>query len=143
MKRVVVLLHTVQERSMNTTSLQQQNREIVAEVTAAVFVRREPQNVMHFFSDQYIQHNPQIPNGKEAIPALIEALPEGFSYQPGMLVAEKDLVMIHGRYIGWTSRPMVAVDIFRLEAGKLVEHWDVLQEEVPAQQSVNGNAMFP
>jgi predicted SnoaL-like aldol condensation-catalyzing enzyme len=37
---------------------------------------------------------------------------------------------------------MVAVDIFRLAEGKLAEHWDVLQEEVQAKQSVNGNGMF-
>lgn len=34
---------------------------------------------------------------------------------------------------------MVAVDIFRVQNGKLVEHWDVLQEEVP---TVSGNPMF-
>ena len=38
---------------------------------------------------------------------------------------------------------MIAVDIFRLENGKVVEHWDVMQEEVPANESANGNAMFP
>lgn len=119
------------------------NREIVSEVMKAVFVDREPLRVMHLFSEHYIQHNPLIPNGREAIPAMIAGLPEDFSYQPGMLVADGDLVMIHGRYVGWTAKPVVAVDIFRLEDGKLVEHWDVLQEEVPAQQAANGNAMFP
>jgi len=39
-------------------------------------------------------------------------------------------------------KPMVAVDIFRLADGNLIEHWDVLQEEVPAQRSANGNGMF-
>ena len=38
---------------------------------------------------------------------------------------------------------MLAVDIFRLENGKVVEHWDVMQEEVPAEKAVNGNSMFP
>jgi predicted SnoaL-like aldol condensation-catalyzing enzyme len=37
---------------------------------------------------------------------------------------------------------MVGVDIFRVANGKIAEHWDVLQEEVPAAQSANGNAMF-
>jgi len=37
---------------------------------------------------------------------------------------------------------MVAVDIFRVENGKVVEHWDVLQEEVPAASTTSGNAMF-
>jgi predicted SnoaL-like aldol condensation-catalyzing enzyme len=38
---------------------------------------------------------------------------------------------------------MIAVDIFRIENGKLAEHWDVMQEEVPLVKSANGNAMFP
>jgi predicted SnoaL-like aldol condensation-catalyzing enzyme len=60
-----------------------------------------------------------------------------------MIVAEADVVMIHGRYTGWAPKPMVAVDIFRVLDGKLVEHWDVLQEEVPAASTANGNPMFP
>ena len=38
---------------------------------------------------------------------------------------------------------MVAIDIFRVENSKVVEHWDVMQEEVPATEAVNGNSMFP
>ena len=58
-------------------------------------------------------------------------MPATFTYEPGMVVAEGDLVMIHGRYSGWRPKPMIAVDIFRVKDGKLVEHWDVLQEKCP------------
>ena len=44
--------------------------------------------------------------------------------------------MIHGRNTGWTPKPVVAVDIFRIVGGKLVEHWDVMQEEVPVEKTV-------
>ena len=37
---------------------------------------------------------------------------------------------------------MIAVDIFRMKDGKVVEHWDVMQEEVPAAKTASGNAMF-
>jgi predicted SnoaL-like aldol condensation-catalyzing enzyme len=37
---------------------------------------------------------------------------------------------------------MVAVDIFRVVDGKVAEHWDVMQEEVPADKTANGNSMF-
>ena len=66
----------------------------------------------------------------------------GLTYEPGMTVADGDLVMVHGRYTGWGPKPMVAVDIFRVENGKVVEHWDVMQEEVPASDTASGNAMF-
>ena len=59
-----------------------------------------------------------------------------------MAVAEGNFVMVHGRYTGWAPKPMVAVDIFRVEGGKVVEHWDVMQEEVPAANTKSGNAMF-
>ena len=118
------------------------NKDIISEVMNAVFMKRRPETVLHLFSENYIQHNPIIPNGKAAIPGMVAALPKDFSYQPGMVAGDGDIVMIHGRYVGWGPKPMVAVDIFRLVEGKLAEHWDVLQEEVPAKQSVNGNAMF-
>ena len=57
-------------------------------------------------------------------------------------MAESDYVTIHGRYSGWGPKPMVAVDIFRVANGKIAEHWDVMQEEVPAAQTANGNSML-
>ncbi|MDB5824023.1 MAG: nuclear transport factor 2 family protein [Herminiimonas sp.] len=128
---------------MSTTpTYAERNKDIVTQVITAVFIRRDPLTVMHLFSENYIQHNPLIPNGRDAIPAMIAALPSDFSYTPGMMAADGSIVMIHGRYVGWGPKPMVAVDIFRVENGLLAEHWDVLQEEVPAASSTNGNAMF-
>ncbi|MFC8093440.1 hypothetical protein [Streptomyces sp. NPDC057301] len=49
---------------------------------------------------------------------------------------------IHGRYTGYAAKPLVAVDIFRIEGGKLAEHWDVLQEEVPAGDTKSGRSML-
>jgi predicted SnoaL-like aldol condensation-catalyzing enzyme len=57
-------------------------------------------------------------------------------------MADGDYVSIHGRHTGWGPKPMIAVDIFRVANGKTAEHWDVMQEEVPAAQSANGNSMF-
>ncbi len=118
------------------------NKALVSEVMTAVFIRRDASVVERHFSSTYLQHNPSIPNGREAIPLLIAALAPAFKYEPGMIVAEGDLVMIHGRYTGWGPKPMVAVDIFRVAGGKLAEHWDVMQEEVPAAQTASGNGMF-
>jgi predicted SnoaL-like aldol condensation-catalyzing enzyme len=44
----------------------------------------------------------------------------------GVFVEDGEFVMIHGHYTGWAKKPVVAVDIFRVRNGKLVEHWDVL-----------------
>jgi len=69
-------------------------------------------------------------------------LPADFRYEPGLVGTEGDYVTIHGRYFGRGPRPMVAVDIFRVANGKIAEHWDVMQEEVSAAQSANGNSML-
>ena len=127
---------------MNDAATAAANKALVSEVMTAVFIRRDASVVERHFSSTYVQHNPAIPNGREAIPALIAALAPAFQYEPGMIVAEGDLVMIHGRYTGWGPKPMVAVDIFRVAGGKLAEHWDVMQEEVPAAQTASGNGMF-
>ena len=118
------------------------NKEIALRVLTGAFVDRDPTVVEQHFAPNYIQHNPSIPDGPAPIPGLIASLDKDFSYEPGMVVAEGDLVMVHGRYVGWGPKPIVAVDIFRLADGKLAEHWDVMQEEVPMSATASGNPMF-
>jgi predicted SnoaL-like aldol condensation-catalyzing enzyme len=118
------------------------NKALVLAGIKGVFIDRDPTVLDRLFSDDYQQHNPRIPNGTAAIKALLGNLPADFRYEPGLVVAEGDYVAIHGRYFGWGPKPMVAVDVFRVANGKLAEHWDVMQEEVPAAQSVNGNSML-
>jgi predicted SnoaL-like aldol condensation-catalyzing enzyme len=118
------------------------NKQIALRVLTGAFIDRDPGVVARYFAPDYIQHNPSIPNGPGPIPGLIASLGNDFSYEAGMVVAEGDLVMVHGRYVGWGPKPMVAVDIFRLANGKVAEHWDVMQEEVPASATASGNPMF-
>ena len=117
------------------------NKEIVLEVLKRALIDRDPTVVEQYFGANYKQHNPVIPDGPSAIAEMIPTL-TGLTYEPGMAVAEGDLVMVHGRYTGWGPKPMVAVDIFRVEDGKVVEHWDVMQEEVSVTETASGNAMF-
>ena len=118
------------------------NKALVLAGIKGVFIDRDPTVLDRLFSADYQQHNPRIPNGTAAIKALLGNLPADFKYEPGLVVAEGDYVTIQGRYFGWGPKPMVAVDIFRVAHGKIAEHWDVMQEEVPAAQSANGNSML-
>jgi predicted SnoaL-like aldol condensation-catalyzing enzyme len=118
------------------------NKAIAIEAITGVFIKRDTNVPEKLFDVGYKQHNPAIPNGSSAIPELIRALPAEFKYEMGMVIAEGEFVAIHGRYTGWAAKPLIAVDIFRIVDGKLVEHWDVMQEEVPAENTVSGNAMF-
>jgi hypothetical protein len=96
------------------------NKQIALQVLTGAFVDRDP----------------------GVVARLDSSLGKDFSYEPGMAVADGDLVMVHGRYVGWGPKPMVAVDIFRVVNGKVTEHWDVMQEEVPAEKTASGNPMF-
>lgn len=118
------------------------NKALVLEGIKGVFIDRDPTVLDRLFTADYKQHNPQIPDGAAAIKALLQQLPADFKYEPGLVVAEGDFVAIHGRYFGWGPKPMMAVDIFRVANAKIAEHWDVMQEEVPAEQSANGNGML-
>jgi predicted SnoaL-like aldol condensation-catalyzing enzyme len=118
------------------------NKAIAIEAITGVFIKRDTNVPEKLFDVGYKQHNPAIPNGSSAIPELIRALSAEFKYEMGMVIAEGEFVAIHGRYTGWAAKPLIVVDIFRIVDGKLVEHWDVMQEEVPAENTVSGNAMF-
>jgi len=119
------------------------NRELVLKAISDVFINRDITAFDKYFGENYIQHNPHLPNGTSILKQFIPTLSEIFNYEPGVITESENIVMIHGRYEDWDGKNMIAVDIFRIENGKIVEHWDVMQEEVPASEAVNGNPMFP
>lgn len=127
---------------MDRVDKSERSKAIALKAIRGVFIERDARVVQELFAPDYIQHSPTIPSGRDAIGALVGSLQEGFRYELGMVVAEGSIVMIHGRYVGWAPEPMVAVDIFRVDNGRLVEHWDVMQAEVPAHETKSKNAMF-
>lgn len=109
----------------------------------AVFNEKDLVKVETFWKDDMIQHNPSMPNGLDVLRRFITSEDNQISYEPGIAMEEGNIVAVHGRYSNWFGKTMIAVDYFRVEDGKFIEHWDVMQEEVPASEAVNGNAMFP
>lgn len=87
--------------------------------------------------DEYVQHNPQAGNGLQAVKDFFA--PVGpVDVEVHRVIAEGDLVAVHSHYKTWN---MAGVDIFRLDdGGKIIEHWDVLQQ-VP-ETTASGNDMF-
>jgi predicted SnoaL-like aldol condensation-catalyzing enzyme len=74
---------------------------------------------------------------------LIRNLPPTFQYEPGVIVADGDYVIIHGRFSGMgLPANWIVADVVRLRDGILVEHWDVIQDESTKEQSKSGNPMF-
>jgi predicted SnoaL-like aldol condensation-catalyzing enzyme len=120
----------------------ERNKALVLEAMTTLFQRHDASAVERLYVPDYVQHNPQIPQGRDALQALVANLSQAVWYEPGLIIAEGEFVAIHGRIRGWADAPQVVVDLFRIEDGKLAEHWDVLQNEVPAMAALGGKSMF-
>jgi predicted SnoaL-like aldol condensation-catalyzing enzyme len=116
------------------------NKEMVLSAYRAVFRDRDGSAVDRYWGPQYIQHNPNTPNGLDGLRQVAGALPAGFTWEPGILMEDGDLVMLQSRSSGLGPKPQIRVEIVRVENGKMVEHWDVSQDEVT--ETVSGNPMF-
>jgi predicted SnoaL-like aldol condensation-catalyzing enzyme len=87
--------------------------------------------------ENYVQHNPQADNGLQAVKEFFRHLGP-VDVDVYRMIAEGDLVAVHSHY---KAINMAAVDIFRFnDEGKIIEHWDVLQQ-VP-EKTASGNDMF-
>lgn len=96
------------------------------------------------FGPKYIQHNPTAPDGIEGFKAFIAFRKDKFPNAKSEIkraFAEGDYVILHVHGVREPGERGVAiVDIFRLENGKIVEHWDVVQP-IP-EKPANSNGMF-
>jgi len=127
---------------LNPHSLASRNKRLVKKAMTELFAQHDLTAIDRYWGEPYIQHNPQAKNGKDGLRELLASLPSEGTYEMGGIVAEGDMVMAHGHATGLGATPLVIVDIFRLKDSKIVEHWDVLQNEVPASQTASGNPMF-
>lgn len=119
------------------------NKELVLTAITDVFVNRDISAFDKYFDVNYIQHNPQLPNGLDFLKQFVPTLGADFAYEPGLVTESENFVSIHGRYENWGGKNMIAVDIFKVKDGRIVEHWDVMQEEITAANTATGNPMFP
>ncbi|MDP9267159.1 MAG: nuclear transport factor 2 family protein [Acidobacteriota bacterium] len=127
---------------MNPTK-QETNKALVLEAFDTLFNQRDYVAAERFWSPNYIQHSAHIAPGREGLFNLIKSIPPTLMYEPGTIVAEGDLVIVHGRFSGFGA-PVnwIAADIVRIQNGILVEHWDVIQDEATEEQSLSKRPMF-
>ncbi|MFJ9391769.1 nuclear transport factor 2 family protein [Nocardioides sp. NPDC101246] len=127
----------------------EQNIETVQKFLGTAFAEGRPEEaVATYVGDTYIQHSPQVPDGKEGFIAMATEVNKaaGAVYpETKLVVATEEFVVTLTHFVTADgSNPGRAfADIMRLdENGKIVEHWDVSQDVPPASEFAHGNGMF-
>ncbi len=120
------------------------NRALVVEFYDQFFNKHQVEQAARVVADDYIQHNPDVPDGKAPFVGYFAGFfkenPESRARIVRSATAD-DLVYLHVHSTtGPKDRGQAVMDIFRVDNGMIVEHWDVIQD-VPAE-AANGNTMF-
>ncbi len=106
--------------------------------------KRPEEAVRKYLGARYRQHNPTAGDGAGPFVDFVKGFASAYPslrFDFKRFIAEGDMVVVHSHLVRQPGdRGMAVVDLFRLENGKIVEHWDVLQE-VP-EHPANGNTMF-
>src|SRR5258707_5482865 len=113
------------------------------EVFETLFNKKDFVAAEKFWSSNYLQHSAHIPPGRDGLFGLIKSVPPESKYENSLIMAEGDMVMLHGRFSGLgLPANWIVVDIVRIENGLVAEHWDVIQDEVRPRKSTSGPPMF-
>jgi predicted SnoaL-like aldol condensation-catalyzing enzyme len=120
------------------------NKQVVVDFVTTAFDGRPEKAVANHLGDRYIQHNPLAADGADAFTGFFTWLRgehPNLKVEIKRVVAEGDTVVTHTHLVLEPGTPGRALaDFFRVEDGKIVEHWDVIQD-VP-ERSANRNGMF-
>ena len=120
------------------------NKKAVVEFYEKAINDKDFEAASKYLGSRYIQHNPVAADGAEGLKGFIGFLKSKFPNSKSEIkrvIAEGDYVVLHVHAVREPgTRGRAIIDIFRLENGKIVEHWDVAQD-VP-EKAANNNGMF-
>lgn len=120
-----------------------ENKELVLHVYDQLLRHGNLDVIDKFVGPEYIQHNPHAPNGAEGLRGFVAGFKGRYpdlEHTVERVIAEDDLVLLHSKAVMEPGLTQAVVDILRVRDGKIVEHWDVIQQ-VP-DHTVSGNDMF-
>jgi predicted SnoaL-like aldol condensation-catalyzing enzyme len=124
--------------------MQETNKHTVMSFYEAAINQKDFAAAAQYLGPRYIQHNPTAPDGPEGLQKFLQFLREKFPQSHSdirRMFADGDFVILHVHAVREPgTRGTAIVDIFKLENGKIVEHWDVRQD-IP-ETAANSNGMF-
>ena len=128
----------------SSASQSEENKRVVLEFYDKALNQKDFEAASAYFGPHYIQHNPNARDGIEGFKAFLQFLRDKFPNAHSEIeraFADGDYVILHVHAVREPgTRGLAIVDIFRLEQGKIVEHWDVRQD-IP-ETAANSNGMF-
>lgn len=105
----------------------ERNKAIVRDFFQKVFIEHNVDAGLEHLRDDYIQHNQNVPPGKETLRQAFKKGLDNVSTDIKRMVAEGDLVVAHHHFkLDPNSLGLAVIDIFRIQDGKIAEHWDVM-----------------
>ena len=120
------------------------NKKVVAAFEDAALNQKDFDAASKYLGARYIQHNPNAADGPEGLKGYIAFLKDKFPNSRSEIkhiFADGDYVIVHDHAVREPgTHGLAIVNIYRLENGKVVEHWDVIQQ-IP-ETAANGNGMF-
>lgn len=113
------------------------NKALVLDALQTLMIEGNLEAITKFYADDIIQHNDMFADGIEAQTGVFAMLSgiDGFDAEFVRVIADDDMVAVHARYEGFGPTAMIAFDVFRVEDGKIVEHWDNLIPEAAPNPS--------
>ena len=144
MKRLALVLAALFAAAAPAHADPEANKKAVIEFYDKALNQKDFDAAAPYFGPKYIQHNPGAPDGIDGFKSFIAFRKEKFPNAKSEIkraFAEGDFVILHVHSVREPGdRGVAIVDIFRLENGKIVEHWDVVQP-IP-EKAANTNGMF-
>ena len=141
---VLLCLGSLQGCDSSGQSPEEHNKETVIAFYNAAINDKDFEAASQYLGDKYIQHNPLAADGPEGLKAFLEFAKANlgeFRVEFKRVLADGDFVVVHSNArANPDDRGSAVMDIFRLENGKVVEHWDVIQA-IP-ETAMNTNGMF-
>jgi predicted SnoaL-like aldol condensation-catalyzing enzyme len=123
---------------------QEANKKAVVEFYDKAINQKDFEAASKYMGSRYTQHNPNAPDGPEGLKVFLQFLKEKFPASRSEIkrvFADGDYVILHVHAVREPgTRGNAIIDIFKLENGKIVEHWDVVQP-IP-EKAANTNGMF-